>query len=216
LATDIFSRYEYGAEIGYSTSGDLAGRAQKVLVVWLTSLVYLIAGLFGEQAFSIPQEYYRYWVFNDTSFDIATLTYDDILEAKRRNVGDITSVNPDIRAFVKRGGKLLQYHGLADQLISRAYEYEYTQTRSRSRFIWLIPGSFILPAGSSLRYYSSVDAFTRFNTNQKTDDFYRYFPVPGLLHCGGGPGINSIGTSQAVCPNLSHWLNTCISTVDID
>ena len=90
--TVIFPRYDPGAELGYT-------------------------GLFGPQPFGIPTSYFKYFVLNDTSFQLSDLNYDLVLQAKERNVGQLVSVNPDITAFTKRGGKLLQYHGLADQLI---------------------------------------------------------------------------------------------------
>lgn len=83
-----------------------------------TNRLLVLAGLFGPQKFGIPEAYFRYFVKNDSSFNIADLNNDLILYAKELNVGQLVSVNPDITAFTKRGGKLLQYHGLSDQLIS--------------------------------------------------------------------------------------------------
>lgn len=82
------------------------------------SSICALAGLFGPNAFPIPEQYFRNFYLNDSSFDISSLNTDLINAATEANVGQLISVNPDIREFVNRGGKLLQYHGLADQLIS--------------------------------------------------------------------------------------------------
>jgi feruloyl esterase len=39
-----------------------------------------------------------------------------------------------------------------------------------------------------------------------TSDFYRLFMVPGMAHCGGGPGANEFGGSGADAPivDASH------------
>ena len=52
-------------------------------------------------------------------------------------------------------GKLIHYVGWADQLIT---------------------------ASGSLEYYETVRNFTENHTTLKIDDFYRMFPVPGMLH----------------------------------
>ena len=35
---------------------------------------------------------------------------------------------------------------------------------------------------------------------EKTQDFYRLFMVPGMVHCNGGPGPNSFGNAQSPPP----------------
>ncbi|MRW92062.1 tannase/feruloyl esterase family alpha/beta hydrolase [Duganella sp. FT80W] len=72
------------------------------------------------------------------------------------------ATNPDLSAFKKAGGKLILWHGWADQHISPAYTiayYEAMQTQMGS---------------------SSVDEFSRM------------YLVPGVAHCGGGEGLDSI------------------------
>jgi hypothetical protein len=47
-----------------------------------------------------------------------------------------------------------------------------------------------ISAITSINYYRHVVA-----ENDDANDFYRMFMVPGMLHCGGGPGPNSFGQS---------------------
>ena len=67
------------------------------------------------------------------------------------------AIDVDLTPFAAapHNGKLIHYVGWADQLIS---------------------------VGNSLHYYGTVKNFTESNTNLKIDDFYRFFPVAGMLH----------------------------------
>jgi len=47
-----------------------------------------------------------------------------------------------------------------------------------------------ISALTSINYYREVVA-----ANDDASDFYRMFMVPGMVHCGGGPGPNSFGQS---------------------
>ncbi|WP_330834727.1 tannase/feruloyl esterase family alpha/beta hydrolase [Piscinibacter sp.] len=88
--------------------------------------------------------------------------------ALQSQFGRIDTDSADLSAFRARGGKLLMYHGLADQLI---------------------------PPQGSIRYYTRVaQALGGFASIQ---DFYRFLLVPGMGHCtgvgsvGGLPGISA-------------------------
>jgi feruloyl esterase len=73
--------------------------------------------------------------------------------------GNINAMDPNLKPFLSRGGKLIQYHGWADQQI---------------------------PPGTSPEYYASV---TRaLGGADKVNSGYRLFMVPGMGHCGGGDG----------------------------
>ena len=75
--------------------------------------------------------------------------------ALQPQLGNINTDNPDLTAFNARKGKLLQYHGLADNLIA--------------------------PQGSD-NYYSRVA--TRMGGVPELQKFFRYYHVPGLSHSG--------------------------------
>jgi Tannase and feruloyl esterase len=66
-----------------------------------------------------------------------------------------------------------------------------------------------IPALDSVDYYRLVQ-----KTMGATANFYRLFMAPGMLHCGGGPGPNSL----AVLPAITEWVeqnrapNTIIAT----
>jgi hypothetical protein len=110
------------------------------------------------------------WVFGPTwtsfgyDFDSNTDVVDSVL------AGILNANNPSLDAFKSRGGKLLRYHGWADDAI---------------------------PPQDSINAYKSTVAHESQKSPgralQRTQDYYRLFMVPGLAHCEGGVGPNSFG-----------------------
>lgn len=49
----------------------------------------------------------------------------------------------------------------------------------------------LIPAQYSIAYYEAVQKYL----GQDNRDFYRLFLVPGMEHCGGGPGTNAFGAA---------------------
>ena len=134
----IFQALEYGSELGWGTFG-------------------------GPQPFGIAVQMYQHMVFNDPAWDYKTLNFDsDMARVDKIENGAINAMDPNLKPFFARGGKLIQYHGWADQQI---------------------------PAGSSVAYYESVlDAMGGAGQVNRN---YRLFMVPGMGHCGGGDGTAS-------------------------
>ena len=79
----------------------------------------------------------------------------------------------DLRAFKARGGKLLMWHGLSDASIV---------------------------ATSSVGYYEGVEKLM--GGRAQTQDFFRLFLVPGVHHCGGGPGLSEFDALTL----LENWV----------
>jgi feruloyl esterase len=104
--------------------------------------------------------FWRAWVFGDPRWDWWKFSYDRDLPAAMRKLGPlIDATNSDLRRFRGHGGKLLQYHGLADPVVSPL---------------------------DSLRYFSRVRAASGAGS---IADWYRLFLVPGMGHCAGGEGF---------------------------
>ncbi|CZT04855.1 hypothetical protein WAI453_007630 [Rhynchosporium graminicola] len=115
--------------------------------------------------FPYSSDWYRYVVLNDSTWDPATYTIQDAKFASDQNPFDIATWHGDISAFQNAGGKLLHYHGLMDAIIT---------------------------SDSSPLYYNLVSRTMGLNSSQ-LDDFYRFFRVSGMGHCGGGDGAFMIG-----------------------
>jgi feruloyl esterase len=130
--------------------------------------------------FPIPISYYKWLVFRDPNWDWTTLDmtrtadYEAIQKAEVKLAPILNATNPDLRQFRTRGGKLLQWHGWSDQLIAPQ---------------------------NSIDYYESVRSFFGGNTAD-VQSFYRLFMAPGMTHCSGGTGPNTIDM-QAV---LEEWV----------
>ncbi len=104
-------------------------------------------------------------VFGDPKYSSLGFDFDkDVAAVDAKVAAALNAKNPDLRAFRTHGGKMLQYHGWYD-------------------------GS---PAPrASVEYYRAAVAA---NGGQKsTEEFFRLYMVPGMMHCGLGPGPNSFG-----------------------
>jgi len=45
---------------------------------------------------------------------------------------------------------------------------------------------------------------------KQTDQFVRLFMVPGMQHCGGGPGPNSFGQTSEIDGDAQHDINRAV------
>ncbi|KAJ2997324.1 hypothetical protein NUW58_g685 [Xylaria curta] len=119
----------------------------------------------------LGSDFSRYFVYNDTNYDYTKFTYKDVQFADTINPGNATASDFDLSPFMKRGGKILKYHGTADALI---------------------------PTGSSIYFYKKVLQTLR-SKGVNLDDFYRFFLVPDMGHCSGsetGPFYIAAGSSS--------------------
>jgi feruloyl esterase len=116
--------------------------------------------------------FYGGFVFEKADWDYRTFDFtkdDATTRAKLSALMDASKT--DLSEFHRRGGKLIQYHGLLD-------------------------GS--IPPGMSTRYFDAVAKQS--GGVGKTQDFYRLFLAPGVLHCGFGPGPNAFGNLGPMPP----------------
>jgi feruloyl esterase len=131
----IFSGLEYGSEMGWSTFG-------------------------GPQPFAVATQMFQQMIFKNPAWDYKTLNFDsDMALVDSIEKGNINAMDPNLKPFLSKGGKLIQYHGWADQQI---------------------------PPGTSVEYNQAVSQ--ALGGGGKVKDGYRLFMVPGMGHCGGGDG----------------------------
>jgi feruloyl esterase len=124
------------------------------------------------------QTFYRYFVFQDRSWDYRQMQFvRDVGIADRRVGRLVNSVSADLNAFRAQGGRLLHYHGWNDPLISPY---------------------------NSIDYRQSVVARLRGKAQSGTavNEFYRLFMLPGVAHCRGGDGPDSFDGLGA----LQRWV----------
>jgi hypothetical protein len=133
----------------------------------------------GVVPFPIATEQPKFWVYFDPAWDWHVLDYSNYLPFFRESVARVgplmASDDPDLGRFRAHGGKVLMWHGFADQLI--------------------VPGG-------SIDYYDRVAR--RFGGYERTQDFARLFMAPGVGHCGGGVGAQPQGLFEAVVEWVEH------------
>jgi len=106
-------------------------------------------------------------VYNNPNWDWTTFNFDgDAALVDRVLSPVINATSPDLNRFQAHGGKLLMTQGWADALNAQTLPIEYFNS--------------VLAVQGSLA---------------RTLGFFRLFMAPGMSHCGGGPGPNTIGGS---------------------
>ncbi|MGP4045955.1 tannase/feruloyl esterase family alpha/beta hydrolase [Streptomyces sp. 2A115] len=109
--------------------------------------------------FPVPAAWVKLWVAKDPSLDLSKITYSQFTKLFKQSQAEYDKVigtdDPDLSGFRKSGGKLLSWHGLADQYI---------------------------PTQGTVEYREQVER--EMGGTKRVDDFYRLFLAPGTNHCG--------------------------------
>jgi feruloyl esterase len=133
--------------------------------------------------------FFKHIVFDDPKWDFRTFSFDrDVERALARVGGALDATDPNLRPFRALGSKLIVYHGWSDPDISPL---------------------------SSISYFdevvSVIGGHNRDDALRETQDFFRLFMVPGMGHCGGGPGPNSFDMVSA----LEAWVERGVAPASI-
>lgn len=108
--------------------------------------------------------YFSDFVYEKPDWDFKSFNVDAGLKtAEEKTAVALNATNPDLKKFKARGGKLILYHGWNDPAI---------------------------PALNTVNYYDGVVAKMG---RKDVDSFVRLYMVPGMQHCGDGPGATSFG-----------------------
>jgi feruloyl esterase len=131
---------------------------------------------------------FRYMVFEDPTWDLPKMNFDrDPEVARKKLAATLNPESPDLSRFAKRDGKIIVYHGWADDMV---------------------------PSQGSVNYFESV---VQTLGATQVNDFYRLFMVPAMAHCAGGPGANVLFQSEIapkvpldpdrdMLTALEHWV----------
>ena len=112
---------------------------------------------------------YRYVVYQDPSWDWHS--FDLERDAAKAHAIDrnVDEMDPHLAAFARNGGKLLLYHGWADQQVA---------------------------PGSTIDFYQSVRHLSP--DPKQAGTWVRLFMAPGMAHCSGGEGPDTFDSLSAL------------------
>ncbi|KAK7063616.1 carboxylic ester hydrolase [Favolaschia claudopus] len=149
----------------------------------------LVAAIFatfsGPGQFLFTDNWYRFAIFNDPSFNATFLTPEEITFGWNLNPGGVNTWSGDLSHLKNRGSKILHYHGQQDTIV---------------------------PSANSNRYYELV-AKTMNLPHTSIDDFYRFFRISGMGHCATGQGAVSIGNMETNLAGLDPSENVLTAMV---
>jgi Tannase and feruloyl esterase len=125
--------------------------------------------------FAFGTQFFSNMMFDNPAWNFRTLNYDADMRLTDQKMGPIlNATNPNLTTFKSHGGKLILYHGWNDAAI---------------------------PALNTVNYYRNVVARMGYEPAQR---FVRLYMVPGMQHCGGGPGPDSFGAGPSANADPTH------------
>jgi Tannase and feruloyl esterase len=134
--------------------------------------------------------FFKYFVFENPDWDYQTWNYQrDLPFTDKKLASILNATDPDLKAFQAHGGKLLLYHGWTDPSVSPLETISYYKN--------------VVAQATDAKVHTLEQEGPAFQRSvSETSNFVRLFMVPGMDHCGGGPGPNMF---DAFGP-LTNWV----------
>ena len=121
------------------------------------------------------QGFFADMMFQDPAWDYKKFNFDHDMKSTDDKMGPMfNATDANLAKFKGRGGKLIIYHGWSDAAISPI---------------------------NSVNYYNSVVGKMG---RKPAGEFVELYMVPGMQHCGGGPGPNEFGAMSPGVPDADH------------
>jgi len=111
----------------------------------------------------------------------------DVAAVDAKLAAMLNATDANLQTFKAHGHKLIAYHGWADRTVPSLESINYYQNVENAQKI------------EAARHHRSKA--------EETQAFYRLFMIPGMAHCGGGPGLNGIDPLSS----LEAWVEKGIA-----
>ena len=119
----------------------------------------------GDKPLGMADDTFRFTVFQDPNWDFRKLSIGpDMARARKMDSGVVSATSTNLKSYVARGGKLIIYHGWADQNVAPLFSVHY------------------------------FEALIKVLGQKQVDDSVRLYMAPGMGHCGGGEGPSIFDT----------------------
>lgn len=128
--------------------------------------------------YQLSSNFYRYIAFSDPTYDIRKLNFDsDVVMTDAKLAAIFNSYDPDLSAFKKHGGKLIQYHGWADPAIPALDSIDYYKSvqakmGETGEFyrLFMAPGMLHCANGPGPNVLATLPAITRWVEQDRAPD----------------------------------------------
>ena len=127
---------------------------------WLGEGVSAIKSFSPNLSYAFGEGFLRYWIYDNPNYKLHQFNFEKNIADTQAAAKLVNATDTNLQAFQQRGGKIIFYHGWADNAF---------------------------PAAATIQYFEQL---RRTMGAKKVEEFARLFLVPGMLHCGGGPGCH--------------------------
>ena len=127
------------------------------------------------------------------------INYSSVYDHVKQFISPVTAApSPDIRAFTRRGGKIIQYHGWNDSVVPPDGSLGYFFALTQHEKLQHLPRHAFDQQVDKLT--PQVVAATGQAFGDRVREYHRLFMLPAVSHCGGGTGPSTIGGGTAEPP----------------
>jgi pimeloyl-ACP methyl ester carboxylesterase len=135
------------------------------------------------------------------------INFSSVYDVVKEKLTPITAApSPDLRAFTRRGGKIIQYHGWNDSVVTPGGSIGYYYALTQFEWIKSLPpwlADRVIDRLSPQTVEATALAF-----GHQVRQYHRLFMLPAVGHCGGSTGPSAIGGGAPEPPKAFRTADT--------